>query len=185
MKDYTQKLYELWNKANEKYQSGNLNPSNYFDEQEVEFLHTIGMSAQEMFDFAEDYSQSHEPPFSTVALIQDIRRTYFLQEQKGKHSSNALDPETLPPKNESINGITWLPRIIPKALAKLRGELSEDIMFCCGGDRNFFKQNHIHPAEFLRVVSIYENDPEAVINWVIAHRERHASTLEKIRHIFD
>ena len=59
-----------------------------------------------------------------------------------------------------------MPRIIPKARAKLRGELPPETMFCCGGDRAFFKQNDIHPAEFLRIVQKADADDDKIISWV-------------------
>ena len=40
-------------------------------------------------------------------------------------------------------------------------------MFCCGGDRNFFHQNQIHPAEFLSIVRRSENDDRKIIEWVV------------------
>ncbi len=41
-------------------------------------------------------------------------------------------------------------------------------MYGCGGDRRFFKQHDIHPAEFLRVVWANENNDAATIDWVEA-----------------
>jgi hypothetical protein len=43
-------------------------------------------------------------------------------------------------------------------------------MYGCGGDRRFFKANNIHPAEFLRAVWAYEDEPEKLIDWVTARR---------------
>ena len=85
-------------------------------------------------------------------------------------STKQLDPETLPAKTDSVRGIVWLPRILPKAKAKLRGELPPEIMYGCGGDRRFFKENNLHPAEFLRVNWAYEDSPEKIIDWVEARR---------------
>ena len=73
----------------------------------------------------------------------------------------------LPAKSDSIQGITWLPRIIPKALGKLRGELDPEIMYCCGGDREFFRTHDIHPAEFLRVAWAWEEEPDKIVAWVL------------------
>jgi hypothetical protein len=61
--------------------------------------------------------------------------------------------EDLPTFGDVLEGIDYLPRILAKARAKLRGELDPDIMFGCGGDRNFLlKHGDIHPADFLRHV---------------------------------
>jgi hypothetical protein len=39
-------------------------------------------------------------------------------------------------------------------------------MYCCGGDRRFFKAHNILPAEFLSAVWRHEGDDRAVIEWV-------------------
>jgi hypothetical protein len=72
-----------------------------------------------------------------------------------------------------VQGIEWLPRIIPKTKAKLRGELPSSLMYCCGGDRKFFKTHDINPVEFLSVVRQNEKNDEAIVNWVT---QRIAST---------
>jgi hypothetical protein len=74
----------------------------------------------------------------------------------------------MPAKTDAIRGIEWLPRIIPKAKAKLRGELPASLMYCCGGDRRFFKTHDINPVEFLDVVRQNENNDTAIVNWVVA-----------------
>jgi hypothetical protein len=96
-----------------------------------------------------------------------VRRAYLREVQKGTTSQKMLDPDSLPDKDSSAKGIRWLPRIIPKAKAKLRGELHPDVMYCCGGDRRFLRENDIHPAEFLRIVWQNEDDDKAIINWVV------------------
>ena len=90
--------------------------------------------------------------------------------QDGKPSGNTLDSSTLPPKTDEAAGIAWLPRIMPKAIAKLRGELPPETMYGCGGDRNFFKENNIHPAEFLRAAWAYEGETSKLIDWVVARK---------------
>jgi hypothetical protein len=59
---------------------------------------------------------------------------------------------------------------MPKAYAKLKGELPAETMYGCGGDRNFFKNNNIHPADFLRAAWAYEGDASKLIDWVVAQR---------------
>ncbi len=68
-----------------------------------------------------------------------------------------------------MNGMAYLPRILAKARAKLRGELDSDLMFGCGGDRRFLK-NHgdIHPADFLRQVWAAKEDDQKLAAWVAA-----------------
>ena len=124
-----------------------------------------------VFDYAEDFVGGGDPEFETFLMICEARLEYFLNVQQGIASTQRLDASTLPPKDLSINGIVWLPRILPKALAKLRGELPPEIMYGCGGDRRFFRSNNIHPAEFLRTVWAHEAEPARVIEWVAQRRD--------------
>jgi Domain of unknown function (DUF5069) len=77
-----------------------------------------------------------------------------------------LEETKLPSKDDQVRGIRWLPRLIPKTRAKLRGELPASLMYCCGGDRRFFKQHDILPAEFLAVLWRHVDDDEAIVEWV-------------------
>ena len=87
--------------------------------------------------------------------------------QQGHASSAVLDESKLPAKTDAIRGIEWLPRIIPKTKAKLRGELPGSLMYCCGGDRRFFKTHDILPSEFLGLVWRHEHDDAAIVDWVV------------------
>ncbi len=103
-------------------------------------------------------------------MIEFVRRSYFVEQQGERLSTAVLDEAKLPAKTAAARGIEWLPRLIPKARAKLRGELPASLMFCCGGDRKIFREAHdiILPAEFLSVVWNHENDDNAIIDWVAA-----------------
>ncbi len=169
--DYQKQLRILWEKAVKLHGEGRRDAGAFFSSGETAFLGSIGVSEQEMYDFAEDYNGGGEPDFPTVAMMQDIRRAYFLETQKGRRSGRVIDTGGLPPKKEDVRGIRWLPRVIAKAKAKLRGELPPDLMYCCGGDRNFFRENDIHPAEFLRAVRENEDNDAAVVDWVEARRK--------------
>jgi len=168
--DFQKKLVRIWENAVRLYQEGHKSAKSFPIENELSFLSSIGLNRIDIFDFAEDWVCEGAPDLATFLLIHEQRRDYFLETQKGKPSGDRLDSSTLPAKSEEIEGIRWLPRIIPKARAKLRGELPADTMFCCGGDRNFFQQNDIHPAEFLRVVKRSGNDDRAIVDWVIARK---------------
>jgi hypothetical protein len=161
----------VWQKAVDLYRAGKNDASTYFNEEELAFLSSIGASAQEFFDFAEDFVDGGDPDFTAVAMIHDVRRAYLLEVQNGSTSSEQLDPSTLPSKDSEAEGIRWLPRIILKAKAKLRGELHPDIMYSCGGDRHFFEENDIHASEFLRVVWENENDDQAIVDWVVRRQK--------------
>ena len=159
-------LKEIWSKAVKLYQEGNSDCSTYFNAAETAFLDSIGHTAQEVFDFAEDFVTRGEPDFETFLLVASLRRHYFLHVMKGEKSDFVIDTGDLPAKDLSVAGIDWLPRIIPKARAKLRGEMSPDLMYGCGGDRKFFKANNLHPAEFLAFVMQNIDNDEAIIDFV-------------------
>lgn len=167
--DYHKRLKELWQKAVDQYAAGQRDSATYFSDEETQWLADHGVTPQEVYDFAEDYDDAGEPDFTTFAMITDVRRSYFLTEMKGKKTGTIVDPETYPAKDAEAAGIRWLPRIIGKARAKLRGELDPDTMYSCPGDRRFLKENDIHPAQFLRVVAQSFDDDQAIINWTKQH----------------
>jgi len=98
------------------------------------------------------------------------RRDYFLNAQGGRASATVLEETSLPAKTDAVRGIAWLPRLLPKARAKMRGELPSSLMYGCGGDRRFFREHNILPAEFLALTWRHENDPTAIIDWVIRRK---------------
>lgn len=165
--NYHTHLKAIWDSAVLKYESGNREPDTYFDAEALADLATIGLNAMDLYDPVEDHLRGHEIDFSTFLMISDARRDYFLTVQKSIPSEHTLDPATLPAKTLEAHGILWLPRLMPKAIAKLRGELPSCTMYGCGGDRKFFKKNNIHPAEFLRVAWAYQNDESKIIDWVL------------------
>ena len=88
--------------------------------------------------------------------------------QRGEPSTHVVTPADLPAKTAELGGFAWLPRIIAKARAKLRGEMDPDIMYGCGGDRAFLSKIDIHPADFLRVVWAAGDDDQKVLQYVKA-----------------
>lgn len=167
---YQAALKSIWQDAVAQYESGKRDPESYFDQTTLSELASIGLNTMDVYDYAEDFVTRGEPDFETFLMISEARRDYFLTVQEGKPSEQTLDPESLPAKTDQVNGIEWLPRIMPKAVAKLRGELPPETMYCCGGDRRFFKENKIHPAEFLRAAWAYEEDFDKLVAWVEARR---------------
>ncbi|MGF1448012.1 MAG: DUF5069 domain-containing protein [Opitutales bacterium] len=165
---YQKNLHAIWQKAGDLYGKGQRGAGTYFDAEEQAFLDSIGATAQEVYDFAEDFNNSGDPDFATFAMVQDQRRSYFLEVQQGQRSSKVVGPPDLPPKDAEIEGVAWLPRILEKAKVKLRGEMDPDLMYGCGGDRNFFSTHDIHPSEFLRVVWQSDGNDRQVIDWVLA-----------------
>jgi hypothetical protein len=165
--DFAQKFRALYDKAAGLYAKGQRGADTFFTADELAWLAANGITAQHMFDYAEDQANYGEPGPDNALAIESIRRDYFLNVQDSRASTVVLDVEKMPAKTDAVRGIEWLPRIIPKTKAKLRGELPASLMYCCGGDRNFFKTHDILPAEFLSVVWRHEKDDAAIIDWVV------------------
>lgn len=164
--DFADRFRALYEKAVGLYAAGRDQPASWFSRDELAWLSANGITPQHLYDYAEDHNEGGEPGYDRALAIETVRRDYFLNVQGGRPSSRLLDEASLPPKSEAVRGISWLPRIIPKTKAKLRGELPPSLMYCCGGDRAFFRQHDIHPAEFLSLVWRHESDEEAIIDWV-------------------
>ncbi len=168
--DHETKLLALWQRAITEYEQGNQDARTYFNPDDLDLLASLGMSAREVFDYAEDYVTYGEPDFAMFAKIHEVCRGYFDQVQKGRPSSVVAGLQEFPPPHAVVAGLPWLPRIIEKARAKLRGELPPYLMYACPGDRRFLRNHNIHPAEFLRKVWELENDREKLVKWVADRR---------------
>ena len=149
---WNEQFLALFDKCCGLYREGNSDFSSYYSDHDLNFLASIGYKPREFFDFVEDYCDEGVPSPSTALLIAAVRRDYFLTVEKGEASDNVLSPDELPAKTDETDGIVWLPRIVAKARAKLRGELDPNSMYSCGGDRAFLKQHGLHGGDFLRVV---------------------------------
>ncbi|MDO8539096.1 MAG: DUF5069 domain-containing protein [Opitutaceae bacterium] len=158
---------QLYEKAVALYAEGKQGADSFFTAEEKAWLAANGMTPQHLYDYAEDHNHyGGEPGFEHALAIELVRRDYFLNVQHGRASGVTLDEKKLPAKTDTVRGIAWLPRLLPKARAKLRGELPPSLMFCCGGDRKFFKEHDILPADFLAMLARHEKD-EAVVEWVL------------------
>lgn len=170
MKHYIWDSYfvELFDACVDEYDEGNQDFESWFSDEDLEFLKAIGCREREFFDFVEDnVGSSGEDPTGTIALlVAAVRRDYFLTIQKGVPSTHVIVPSELPAKTAELEGFVWLPRIIAKARAKLKGEMDPDTMFCCGGDRAFLSKHDIHPADFLRVVWAAGDDDQKILEYV-------------------
>ena len=164
--DFAPRFRTLYDKAVALYTAGQRDAGSYFAGDEEAWLTANGLTHQHLYDYAEDQVNHGEPGYDNALGIELVRRDYFLNIQGGKPSRITLDEKKLPAKSDSVLGITWLPRIIPKARAKLRGELPASLMYCCGGDRNFLQVHDLQPAEFLNVVWRHEHDDAAIADWV-------------------
>jgi hypothetical protein len=158
----------LYEKAVALYAEGKRGADTFFTAEEKQFLAANGITPQHMYDYAEDHNGYEGEPGLMQALgIERVRPDDFHNVQGGRVSTTTLDETKLPAKTDAVRGIVWLPRLLPKARAKLHGELPASLMFCCGGDRKFFKQHDILPAEFLSLLWRYEKNDGAVVDWVI------------------
>jgi len=164
--NWTRSFREVFDTGVKLYQQGRRGADTYFDERETAFLASIGHTTQEIYDFVEDNVSDGVPDYETAVLVAAVRRDYFLVEMEGKPSDRIVKPEELSGKQEELEGIVWLPRIIQKAGAKLRGEMDPDIMFSCAGDRRFLREHNIHAADFLRNVWAADGDQQKIIDYV-------------------
>jgi len=160
---------ELFERCLERYRSGDHDFNGYYSEADLEFLRSFGYKPREFFDFVEDFGDGGEPSLTTAILVASARRDYFLHEMDGKPGTREIKPSDLPGRSEEVDGVVWLPRIIMKAVGKLRGELDPDIMFCCGGDRKFLRTHDIAPADFLRAVWSTGGEAEKMVGFVKGH----------------
>ena len=164
--DFAKRFKALYDKAVAQYAKGQRGADTFFSADEKTWLSSVGLTPQHLYDYAEDQNGYGEPGYDNALTIEVVRRDYFLNVQAGRASSTVLDETKMPAKADAVQGIEWLPRIIPKAKAKLRGELPSSLMYCCGGDRRFFKTNDILPAEFLSLIWRNESNDQATIAWV-------------------
>ncbi len=157
----------LFDRCTARYRSGDADFKNYYSPEDLSFLGGIGYQPREFFDFVEDFCDQEVPTVSTALLVAAVRRDYFLTIQHGQTSDLRLTADDIPSFGEDLHGIAYLPRIIAKGRAKLRGELDPDLMFGCGGDRNFLSKNgDIHPADFLRHLWAADDDDAKIAAWV-------------------
>ncbi len=157
---------EVYDSAVEKYQAGDRGAENLVTSEEARFLSSIGGTAQELYDFVEDWVEAGEPSFNVVLRITAVRREYFVKEQHSQPSAHRISMNAVPPKDATLGGFVWLPRIIAKAKAKLRGEMPPELMYSCGADRRFLKSIGADPADFLRAIWEAGDDDQRVLDYV-------------------
>lgn len=158
---------QLFDRCQQLHASGRRDYEAFFQPEDLAFLASIGYQPREFYDFVEDLNNEQAPAASTALLVAAVRRDYFLTMQKGQRSSHVVTRDDLPTFGDTLEGIAYLPRIIAKARGKLRGELDPDIMYGCGGDRNFLHQHgDKHLADFLRHVWAAGEDDAKIAAYV-------------------
>lgn len=169
--DWPEQFRKVYDAATQRYQAGERTPAKIFNEAELKFLAGIGCTAQELFDFIDDLARYGEPDFQTTLLVTGVRRAYFMIEQNGVASKTVISMDDLPAKRDEVDGIAWLPRLIEKARAKLRGEMPADLMYGCGGDRPFLREMNMELSEFLLLVWQCGDDNRKIIDYVKKRRD--------------
>jgi len=165
--DWNDRFLNLFDHCTALYTGGNTDFSTYYDADAQALLGEIGYAPREFFDFVEDYCEHGAPSRSTAMLVAAVRRDYFQVVMEGKDGSRSMKSSDVPSRGEELDGIPYLPRILAKARAKLRGDLDPDMMFGCGGDRGFLQRvGGIHMADFLRRVWSAGEDDAKIVKWL-------------------
>jgi len=166
---WNEQFLDLFRRCLKAYKGGNPDFNSYYSEGDLSFLGSIGYKPRELFDFVEDLADEGGPAESTVLLVAAVRRDYFLVMQNSQPSTKETGSGDIPARDVELDGIAYLPRIIAKAEAKLRGELDPNLMFSCGGDRGFLgRHGDIPPADFLRQVWAADGDAQQIADFVRA-----------------
>jgi hypothetical protein len=155
----TQTLTRVHHEALAAYQAGCRTPDGIANANALDFLKSIGVSAQFLFDCVDDFTRYGEPDLKTFLGLCDIRAGYFRDVMKGAPAPRTVDECELPPKTEEFDGIPWLLRIIRKAQCFLSGCLCPDIMYGCAGDRAFLAKHGVSLPDFLAQVRDSDGDP--------------------------
>jgi len=161
--DWSATFETIFLNAVQQYRKTGGNAASLFSTRDQTFLAKIGHTAQELFDFVEDHCDDGAPDFETTLAVAAIRRRYFIEVQHRIPSQFHGDPQELPAKTDALEGFRWLPRIIAKARAKLRGELDASIMYGCGGDREFVESIGMTLPQFLQLVWDSGEDDAAIV----------------------
>ncbi|MFK5920675.1 MAG: DUF5069 domain-containing protein [Verrucomicrobiota bacterium] len=159
----------LFERCLSSYRADDKDHNHWYDESDHDFLKSTGYQPLEFFDYVEDCAVHNDPAPTTALMIASVRRDYLDVVQHGKTSEPHVRSGDLPAKDAELEGLVWLPRILAKARAKLRGELHPESMFGCGGDRHFLRTHDIAPADFLRLVWAAGDDDSKVLSYIHSH----------------
>jgi hypothetical protein len=165
---WNDRFLDLFDRCVKRYRAGDTDFTGYYaDPRDSALLAEIGYKPREFFDFVEDFCEEGSPSPSTALLVAAVRRDYFQVVMAGKPGEKNLTASDIPTFGDELDGIAYLPRILAKARAKLRGELDPDLMFGCGGDRAFLQRNGgLHLADFLRQVWSAGDDDLKIAAWI-------------------
>jgi len=164
--DWKDEFRRIYDRGVVAWEAGRKSPANMFPREDAAFLATIGCTPQELFDFVDDEQRYGEPLYETTLAVAALRRDYFLNVMKGRSTGRVVPMAELPPKADAVDGIAWLPRLIVKARLKLRGEMPDDLMYGCGGDRPFLEEMNMDLPGFLKLVWDCGDDDRRIIDAV-------------------
>ena len=164
--DWQTEFRNVWDRGVAAWKSGRRTAQTMFSPEDAAFLAGIGCTTQELFDFVDDSMGYDDLDFDTALAVTAIRRDYFLNVMHGKASGRVVEMSELPAKSEAVDGIAWLPRLIAKARAKLRGEMNPDLMYGCAGDRPFLQSHNMTLPQFLQLVKDCGDDDRAIVEAV-------------------
>ena len=164
--DWKTEFQSVWERGIAAWKTGRKSAKTMFEPKDVAFLATIGCTAQELFDFVDDFLGYDDLDFDTVLAVTAIRREYFQNVMNGTPTGRVVAMGELPAKAAAVDGIAWLPRLIAKARIKLSGEMNPDLMYGCAGDRPFLREHHMTLPQFLQLVRDKGDDDGAIIETV-------------------
>ena len=127
--DWKTKFRDLFFAGVKRHEFGGQSPDTMFEPDEVAFIESIGCTAQELFDFVDDYVHCGDVNYDDAEAIQAVRLEVFANELDRQPAARRLGMDEFPEKSAEVDGIAWLPRLMVKARAKLAGQLPADLMY--------------------------------------------------------
>ena len=120
---------EVFDAGVQRRKEGCNEPVAMFESAELAFMDSIGCTAQEMFDFCDDYVGWDDVIYEHIEALQAVRYEHFAEELDNQPARHRMEMDEFPPKDAEVEGVAWLPRLIVKARAKLAGQLPADLMY--------------------------------------------------------
>ena len=76
--DWTTEFRNVYDRGVAAWKVNRQTPTTMFTKADAKFLHAIGCTTQELFDFIDDEQQYGEPDYATTLAVTALRRDYFL-----------------------------------------------------------------------------------------------------------
>ncbi len=178
--EWNDRFMTLFREAAERYLLNPQTPAErFYLPEEQDFLKSIGYKPAEMHGYIREYSEKGAPSPSTALLIAAVRRNYFLNAMRGiSGNAKPIKAADLPAETDEFQEITYLPRIIRKAEAKLYGILAPEIMYGDEKDREFLRTHGgFHLADFLQLAAAARCDRQKMVSAVLNAMRAHEGTI--------